>query len=438
VKRKILIVDDEAGTRFGFSSYLSKSGYEIYEASTLAEARDAVLFQRYDTIILDMKLPDGNGLDFINAVRSSWPDIPIIVVTGAGDIPVAVDAMRRGADNFLTKPVNMEQLDIFLKKTLEVGSIRHSQLSRKRLEKTDDVYFGEDPAMLKVRETAKLAAESDAHILITGETGTGKGMMAKWIHRNSWRSEHEFVELNCSGLKGDLLAREMFGNVKGAFTSADQDREGILDISDRGTLFLDEIGDMDIGVQAQFLKVLEEKCYRRLGDVKLRKSDFRLICATNKDLAKEMQAGTFRQDMYYRLQIFPLHLPPLRERPGDIARLVSHLLVLLNCRHPDVPGEVMDLLMAYSWPGNIREMKNVLERSLILSRGGVLTLDNFSGLINTAGDITPAPGNTIHEIETSHILDVLRQYDGDVNKTAKSLGISRATIYRKLKHLKEK
>ncbi|HEX9078003.1 MAG TPA: sigma-54 dependent transcriptional regulator, partial [Desulfuromonadaceae bacterium] len=296
MKPRILLVEDDAAGRFGFVRYFSHEGYVVTEAADMAGACEAIAAQHFDAIILDINLPDGSGIDFIETVRASDSSTPIVVITGSGDIPLAVDAMRRGADNFLTKPIDNAGLAVFLRKTLEVGALKRQQAARQRLEpRDDDAGFGASPAMAAILDHARIAASGDCPVLITGETGTGKGRLAKWIHRHSARSKYEFVEVNCSGLRGELLAREIFGNVRGAFTSADQDRKGLLDIADRGTLFLDEIGDMDLAVQAQFLKVLEEKSYRRLGDVRLLRSDFRLICATNKDIDGLVANGLFRQ-----------------------------------------------------------------------------------------------------------------------------------------------
>jgi len=354
MKPQVLLIDDDQGTRFGFSKYLSKKGYVVNEASCLAEAREATSSQRFDVILLDLYLPDGSGLDWILEIRDAYPDIPLVVITGRGDIPVAVEAMRRGADNFLTKPVDMASLEVFLQKTIELGSMRRRHLSEQRLAKKEEIYFGDSPEMKKVKELASLASGKDSAVLIMGETGIGKGMLAKWIHENSKRNSYPFVAINCSALRGELLASELFGNIRGAFTTAVQDRQGLIEFADRGTLFLDEIGDMDIGVQSQFLKVIEEKSFRRIGDVKLRKSDFRLICATTKDLQNEIQQGRFRNELYFRIHVFPIFIPPLRERPEDIPGLVHHILKTLGVFVTDISPEVMQLLKAYHWPGNIR------------------------------------------------------------------------------------
>ncbi len=438
MKPKVLLIDDDSGTRFGFVKYLSKAGYDMSEATDLAGARDALMSKTFDAIILDLILPDGNGLDLIYDVRDVSPDMPLIVITAAGDIPIAVEAMRRGADNFLTKPVEMEGLAVFLKKTIEIGSIKKVNSSRQRLEKKEGIFFGESQAMKKVYELVRIAAESDTQILITGETGTGKGMIAKWIHVNSRRSTKAFVDVNCSGLRGELLAREIFGNVRGAFTSADQDRQGLLDLADSGTFFLDEIGDMDTSIQAPFLKVLEEKTYRRLGDVKPRRSDFRLITATNRDLGQEIKNGAFRQDLYYRINLLTIHIPPLRERPGDMNGLILHLLHALGKPQTEITDEALQILQAYPWPGNIRELKNVIERALLLARDTSLTPDHFIGLSASSPAHARSVIPTLNEVTETHILTALEQFNGDAVRAARHLNISRSTIYRKIKQLRVK
>jgi len=438
-KPKILLVEDDAATRFGYARYLSSSGYEVSEAGDLSSADRLFASQRFDAVIIDINLPDGSGLELIEEIRAEAPEISVIIITGAGDVPLAVDAMRRGADNFLVKPVDMQGLELFLEKNLEVGVIRklHSSHQRLRARTKKDLWFGVSAGMQEVEELARIAAESDAPVLITGETGTGKGLLAKWIHRHGRRSPYAFVDLNCSGLKGDLLARELFGNARGAFTSADRDRDGLLDVADRGTLFLDEIGEMDPSVQAQFLKVLEEKTYRRLGDTKLRRSDFRLICATNRLIEEAILAGGFRRDLYYRINILTLHIPPLRERLDDLPDLVRYILENGTAAKVEISPEAMRLLQRYPWPGNIRELKNVLDRATLLSLGKTLTPEHFSWLKSTAPPASPGAAITLGELEHAHILSALERYHDDVTKAAKCLGISRATLYRKLKEIRK-
>jgi len=437
MKPKILLVDDEAGTRFGFVRYLSASGYDAIPAEDLASAERLLASQKFDAVIIDINLPDGSGLDLIEKIREENPGGAIIVITGAGDIPLAVDAMRKGADNFLLKPVDMQGLDLFLKKSLEVGVIRKLHTSRQRLEKQEDIQIGKSPGMKEVAEFARLAAENNSPVLITGETGTGKGVIAKWIHSHSKRGPFAFVDVNCSGLKGDLLARELFGNIRGAYTSADRDRDGLLDVADRGSLFLDEIGEMETVVQAQFLKVLEEKKYRRLGDTKLQQSDFRLICATNKHLDQEMQEGRFRSDLYYRIHLFSIHVPPLRERLDDLPELARYLLKTCTSAKIGITDQAVKLLQTYPWPGNVRELKNAIERATILSQGRMLDVEHFSWLKSVVSAMPTGPTQTLEEIERVHVASALERCNGDVTKASKLLGLSRATLYRKIKEIKE-
>jgi len=441
MKPQILLIEDCAVTRFGVVRYFSKDGYQISEAGSLAEATRLMADRRFDLIIIDINLPDGNGLDLISAEREAQNLVPIIVVTGAGDIPLAVEAMQRGADNFLTKPLDMPTLSISLAKSLELGTLKRQSMARKRMEKQPGIFFGSSPAMLEVQQIARMAVDNGHPVLITGETGTGKGMLAKWIHQQGNRAQYEFVELNCSSLRGEMLSRELFGAQRGAYTSADQDRRGLVDVADRGSLFLDEIGDMSSEVQAQFLKLLEDKTYRRLGDVKLLKSDFRLICATHRDLHAFCADGQFRQDLFYRINLIHIHLPPLRERREDLPAITSYLLNLLGSSDQVLTDEVRGMLFSYDWPGNIREMRNVLERALLLTPpGGTLRQSLFSCI---SGGQRPCPAHlpaepqTVQQVETAHIQAVLAQHGGNVDKAAKALNLSRATLYRRLKQLRD-
>jgi DNA-binding NtrC family response regulator len=438
MKPNVLLIEDNDASRFGFVRYFSKDGYDIKEAADLAKAARAITEQRFNAIIMDINLPDGNGIDFIDTIRANDPTVPIIVITGAGNIQLAVEAMQRGADNFLTKPVDNAALAQYLRKTLEIGVLKRQASARQRLEKKDDTFFGTTPVMLEILNLARIAASNNNPVLFTGETGTGKGMFSKWIHRQCARSKNEFIEINCSGLRGELLSREIFGNARGAFTSADQDRKGLLDIADQGTLFLDEIGDMGMEVQAQFLKVLEDKSYRRLGDVKLFKSDFRLICATNRDIENMVKGGSFRQDLLYRINLMVIHLPPLRERTSELPEIIRHLLVQMDAPENVISDEVMTILKSYSWPGNIRELKNVLERALLLTpRGAMLRVAHFSNLCNDRTTPLVTEQSTVHDVKEAHIKSVLDLMDGDINRAAKTLNISRATLYRRLKQINE-
>ncbi|NVN90050.1 MAG: sigma-54-dependent Fis family transcriptional regulator [Desulfuromonadales bacterium] len=432
----ILLIEDDDSTRFGFVRYFSTEGYQVSEASTLAEAAKAIAARTFKAIILDINLPDGNGIDFIAIARTHQPSIPIIVITGSGDIPLAVEAMRRGADNFLAKPVNNAALAVCLHKTIENSERKQQLLVKKNHGWRDGFYFGETVAMQEVLHLAQTSASNNNPVMITGETGTGKGMLARWIHRQSARAPHEFVGINCSGLKGEMLSRELFGNVRGAYTSANQDRKGLLDSADQGTLYLDEIGDMELATQSQLLKVLEEKSYRRLGDVELLKSNFRLICATHHDMEQLVEEGRFRQDLMYRINLLCITIPPLRERTDDIPALVSYLLHELGSSDAVITKDVMSILMAYSWPGNIRELKNVLERALLLSpRGSALSYPFFTVLESDQHQQKRHHPKTLQEMKEQHIKFALKLFGNDVEKAAKHLSISRSTIYRRLKQI---
>ncbi len=435
MKPALLLVDDEEAIRISFGRYLERGGFSVRSAADLAEAREALSATRFDAILLDVNLPDGNGLDWIVELRESFPQVAIIVITGRGDIPQAVEAMRRGADHFLAKPVSMPDLEVFLRKGLELGHLRRSRRAHQRLSPRSGIFFGESPSMAEVKHLAGLAAESDAPIVLEGETGVGKGVIARYIHEHSARRTEPLVEINCSILRGDLLASELFGHTRGAFTSANEGREGLLDVADGGTLFLDEIGDMDLAVQSQFLKVLEEKSYRRLGETRERRSDFRPLFATNRTLFEDVRQGRFRKDLYFRVQVFPIQIPPLRDRPDDIAPLVHFFLDSLGAAQPSITPEALGLLRHYPWPGNVRELKNVIERSILLSRKGPLGIEHFPGLkdsarLNGLAGRHPGPSATLNPTE---ILEAVHHAGGDTKKAAEALGISRATLYRRIK-----
>lgn len=433
MKPALLLIDDEPAIQFGFSEYLSRVGYSVQGALSLAEAREALLNHRFEAILLDLNLPDGNGLDLIPDLRENFPDVSIIVITGIGDIPLAVESMRRGADNFLTKPVNMQDLDVFLQKSLELGKLRRGQRTTQRLQQNKEPHFGKSPQMKRVTDLCSLALKNDSPILLQGETGTGKGVFAKWIHEHSYRSSAAFVEVNCASLKGELLASELFGHARGAFTSAVQDQQGLIEVADGGTLFLDEIGDMDLGVQAQFLKVIEDKQYRRLGEVKIRRSEFRLICATHRDLRNDAQQEKFRSDLYFRIHVLPISIPPLRERSEDLIDLIRYMMESLGTSNADISKEAILLLRSYNWPGNVRELKNVLERAILLARGGPITPAHLPGIASSEPSISGE--NTfidLHYLEEKHVQEAVKRF-GNAQNAAKALGISRATLYRKLR-----
>jgi len=432
--QKILLLDDEETVILGYKRYLSGFGYTVQSASNLKDGRKELENENYDAVILDLNLPDGNSLDLIPEIRSKFENIVILVVTGESNIQTAVKAMRLGANNFLPKPISIDELCTVLIKTLEVEELRRREAIHKRLSKKDtNVCFGRSQIMQQVIHHATVAAKSESIILLLGETGTGKGVLARWIHENGIRKDNAFIELNCSTLRGELLRSELYGHTRGAFTSAIKDRDGLIEISDGGTLFLDEIGDMDLSVQAELLKTLEEKSFRRIGENTIRKSDFRLICATNRNLHEAAERGTFRNDLYYRICVFPITLPALRDRAEDIPILSEHILKGYNYEYP-ISSDVADALKRYSWPGNIRELRNMLERAVLLSQGKQITMEHFPGLEPQGAK--PIQKNyeiwNLEQIANEHILKALEHFKGDKNLASKALGISLSSLYRKL------
>jgi DNA-binding NtrC family response regulator len=367
MKATLLVVEDNETVQNLYRRFLVPAGFEVQSVMRLSEAREALGSRRFDAILLDLNLPDGSGMDFVSEVRAADPSVAILLITGHGDVPAAVEAMRRGADNFLTKPVDMEALKLVLAKALELGVMRRGQHTRRRTVNLLHPYFGDAPASRLVREQAEAAARNDSTVIIYGETGVGKGVLARWIHEQSARAHMPFVEVNCSNLRGELLSSELFGHARGAFTSAVKDRQGLIEVADGGTLFLDEIGDMDIGVQAQFLKVIEEKRYRRLGEVRMRTSEFRLICATNQPLERRVAEGAFRRDLFYRINVLSITIPPLREVPENIPGLVRSVVKFFTSREVEIAPDVIPLRQSYPWPGNVRELRNALERALVIS-----------------------------------------------------------------------
>jgi DNA-binding NtrC family response regulator len=437
----VLIADDDSTIRHAIAEYLSCHGYQIREADSFAATETVYQEARPDITILDNRLPDGDAIQLIPRLRAIDPRCKPILLTGFGSIDLAVQAMKAGAESFLTKPVNLNELRALVEKVAD------ERLAQERQRGSSpnpivDPFIGCSPAMAALREEAKRLADSSTPVLIYGETGAGKGMLARWIHNNGPRAEQQLVPINCANLGGALLGSELFGHEKGAFTGANSAKPGLLEVADEGTVLLDEIGDMPESVQPKLLTVLEEKRFRRIGGNTERTVDIRLIAATNRDLEKLVEQGGFRSDLYFRIATFPLHVPPLRERIDDIPALAGDLLKLLAADHgreeSTLSRPAVEKLKSFRWPGNVRQLRNVLERALLLSDKAEIAAEALQIQAESAQNAGGGPigtDTTLEEIERQHISAVLDRYDGNVVCAAEVLGIPRSTLYTRIRRL---
>ncbi len=438
MKARILMIDDDPSIIFSFTKFLNSRGYDVVTAETIEEAREKLFQYPVNAMILDQMLPDGDGIDFLTEIRASNDTLPIIFITAHGDVNLAVEAMRRGADNFMAKPVNMSGLELFLEKSVEVGRLRQADRATQRTKRDKiEQYIEHRPVMKSILDYARIAAHSDTIILIQGETGTGKGVMAKWIHDNSPRASKPMVPVNCANLRDTYLASELFGHAKGAFTGAVADKQGLIEYANGGTLFLDEITSMNMQIQAELLKVIEDRSFRRMGETQTRTSDFRLVCASNQDLETEVEKGNFRSDLFYRINVFPIHMLPLRESKEDMEGLIMQVLADQNAPELSLNKSVMDLLLNYSWPGNIRELNNVLERAILLANNKMPSVEHFPGLRFTKPSVLPKTIKPLDQVINEYVSMVMDRFGRDTIKAAKALGISRQALYRRLRKMKE-
>jgi DNA-binding NtrC family response regulator len=438
-KTHVLLIDDERDLLGAVQELLDAHGMEVLAGGSCLDAERLWKTSRPDIALLDYLLPDGNAISLIQKFKDSDPTVPIIVLTGHGTIERAVEAVKAGAENLLPKPVNPSVLIDVIERSLENSRNRQNRIVEESKKKRTalDPFQGVSSAIQQLREIAEKVARADSPILIQGETGSGKGVLAHWIHSQSARAQSSYVDLNCAGLPRDLLETELFGHDKGAFTGAVQAKIGLFDAAHKGTLFLDEIGDIDTAVQPKMLKVLEEKRFRRLGDVKDRIVDVRLIAATHRDLAAMVRKGTFRDDLYFRISTLPVVLPPLRQRKEDIPILARNLLNQLSAdmgKRVEITDSALNKLSEYAWPGNIRELRNVLERAVLLGNSSVLDESSVRfDPLNIPGTFAHSGVRTLEELEREHIQAVLSMENGKVESAAKRLGIPRSSLYLKLK-----
>ncbi len=420
---------------------LRLEGFEITKADGLSKSLVELQKLTPDVILADYELGDGTAVDLLAWLKARDISIPLIVLTAHTEIQLAVEMVKNGAEQFVSKPVDLAHLTTVLRRTVENFRDRQkalaTRLERARYER--DPFLGSSPALQELKEAATRVSRADASVLIQGETGSGKGVLARWLHKMGSRSNAAFVDLNCAGLSSELLESELFGYRKGAFTGAVSDKIGFLEVANHGTLFLDEIGDMAPQVQPKILKVVEEKQFYRLGDAHERKADVQIIAATHCDLKKLAEEGKFRGDLYFRISILCLHIPPLRERREDIPVITNKLLEQFSWDMKRGPLRISDsarlALQQYSWPGNIRELRNVLERAALLSDGGVIHKIGLEFEISDRQNIAahvPVANLTLKEMEKLYILKTLLSEGGRVTQTARRLGMPRSSLYAKI------
>jgi DNA-binding NtrC family response regulator len=441
-KKKILLGEDDVAVRGALTEYLHSLDYDVVWADTCQSIKESFRTANPDAAILDYSLPDGTALDVLPHLRQSYPSVPVILLTGNGTIPLAVRAIKDGAEQFLTKPVEMEAITIVLERALQNQRNRQKQLAGQTRDERDcvDPFVGTSPAIRQLQEQAERVSGSHCPVLLTGETGSGKGVLARWLHDHSPRSEEPFVDLNCAGLGRELLETELFGHEIGAFTGAVRRKIGLLEVGQRGTIFLDEIGDMDQQVQPKLLKILEEKRFRRLGDIHERQLNIRMVAASHQDLAQLVRQKRFRSDLYFRVSTVVLRVPPLRERLEDIPLLARNffqrIAVDLGRLHLTLSDRAMEMLTAYSWPGNIRELRNVIERAALLSNGEVIGPKDLHLEFNEKpADDSLQSSLTLKEAQRLHIERVLASERGSIARSAIRLGMTRSSLYYKVKAL---
>lgn len=441
LRDRVLVVEDDVIVRDVIREFLQNRNYDVIVAADCTQAEQLTRSACPDAAILDYCLPDGNALALIPRLKALNPTIPLIVLTGFGSIELAVEAVKLGAENFLTKPTELAVLAATIQRCIENLRARQKQTAERirHRRRTPNPFLGTSAIILRLEETARKTLLSDSPILIQGETGAGKGVLARWLHQNGPRASAPFVDLNCGALSRELLETELFGHERGAFTGAVQAKAGLLEIAHKGTVFLDEIGDVDPQVQPKLLNVLEEKRFRRLGDVRDRTVDIRLIAATHHDLAQRVRDKFFRSDLYFRICTLPLRVPSLRERVEDIPVIANTILQSLTAdlgaENVEISVGAMRSLQAYTWPGNIRELRNVLERAVILNGGrSVIEQDlHFDSEVLPTSPQTDDI-NTLEELERHHIEEVLFLEGGRVERAARRLGIPRSSLYHKIKH----
>jgi DNA-binding NtrC family response regulator len=435
---KLLLVDDDDDLRQDLARLFRKQGHEVTAAASGEDALNKAAHARFDVALLDLHLPGISGIDVLAKLKERQPELEALMLTAHSSIETAVEAMRRGAYDYLTKPFRAADLEVHIQKAFEKVQLqRREQQWLRQLSYESPRYrlVGSSPAMRKVVALIEKVATTDATVLVHGASGTGKELVARALHSNSPRRTRPLVTINCAALQENLLESELFGHEKGAFTGAVAAKPGLVEVAEGGTLFIDEIGEMAPGLQAKLLRVLEDGHYRRVGGTQEMNADVRVVAATNRDLAEEIKNGRFREDLFYRLNVVSIFLPSLRERREDIRELVEHFLSTrqIGPLRSRVDAEAMKALLAYSWPGNVRELANVLERAQILAENHVITPEDLpENIVSASGGSQESQGDPCHlsEVERQHVQGILHQEKGNKVHAARVLGISRRSLYR--------
>lgn len=447
-KYRILIIDDEESIRDSCRQVLSRAGYEVQEAPEAITGLKLIEQESFDIVLLDLKLPRLDGMEALPRFKEKKPDLPIIIITGYATIESAVEAMKKGAFDYLAKPFSPQELRVIIEKAIQAKTKSEVKADKFPDDFSDfDMVVGPSPAMKKVLEIVRRVSPTDSTILITGESGTGKELLAREIHKHSPRRHAPFVVVDCGALVETLFESELFGHVKGSFTGAYATKHGRFEVANGGTIFLDEISNISLNIQAKLLRVIQEREITRVGSSRPIKVDVRIIAATNQDLATCVHQGTFREDLFYRLSVVPIHLPPLRYRKEDIPYLLDYFLQKYcqkaKKKIKSIPPQVRTALIEYNWPGNIRELENTIERAVVLAQGDELDLADliYHGLATkySSFSIGGEDFKRLEEIEKEYIKFVLEAQGGNKSRTAKILGIDRKTLLAKIKkyHLED-
>ncbi|MFP3868391.1 MAG: sigma-54-dependent transcriptional regulator [Desulfobacteraceae bacterium] len=441
---QILVVDDESVVRTGIAQVLSKQGLEVTTAADGKQALESIAAATPAVVLLDIKMPGPDGVEVLKIIRQEYPRIQVIMITGYPDIEVAVECMKLGAVDYLVKPFRIDELESLVNKALNLLKQTPSLPALEEpLEQGIDSIVGESPAMQKVFAKIRRAAPSDSTVLLTGESGTGKELVARAIHDLSPRAHREFVPVDCSALVESLLESELFGHVKGSFTGAHQTKHGLFELANHGTFFFDEITNLSLNIQAKLLRVIQEREFMKVGSQKRTKLDIRIIASSNRDLTEAIKEGSFREDLFYRLSVIPIHLPPLRERTGDIPLLVEHFLnkysQKANRQTKGISSRALKMLCSYSWPGNVRELEHTIERIIILEDGDAILPEHLPSFISQRQgefQVFSDEDHSLEELEKRYIQFILRRTKGKRQEAARILGINRKTLGQRIKKYK--